>query len=76
VFEWGERLFIDAFEEIWEVVQFITNHQKPLAIYRGIAGKIKKEDRPVGGTELLKYGHTRFCSRVMMMERYDPYLHF
>jgi hypothetical protein len=51
---------------VWEVVKWITNHHKPLAIYRKLAGQEKTE----GPTELVKYAETRFASKIMMITRY------
>jgi hypothetical protein len=73
---WGESLFCDAFTDAWRVIEFISNHQKPLAEYRVIAALLKKEDSPEGGTELLKYGYTRFASRVMMLKRFEILNHW
>jgi hypothetical protein len=53
---------------VWDVVKFITNHHKPLAIYREIGNALV--DKPLGGTELIKYCETRFASKIMMITRY------
>jgi hypothetical protein len=49
------------------VVKFITNHHKPLALYRKVAEQYKKD----GPTELVKYAETRFASKIMMLMRYQ-----
>ena len=69
-YPWGEDVFSKSLDEVWEVVKFITNHHKPLALYRQIAAGIEKDKVPVGGCELKKFCDTRFGSKVSMAQRY------
>jgi hypothetical protein len=52
-----------------EIVKFITNHSKPLSIYRSMVEETPREQRPRGGTELLKPGDTRFATEFIASER-------
>lgn len=69
-FPWGESFLSDAIASVWDVVKFVSNHQKALARYRELAAEIPKESRPEGGTELIRYCETRFASKVMMLIRF------
>jgi hypothetical protein len=62
-------LFANTSSEVWEVVKFVVNHHTPLAVYREIAKAC--DDKPFGGTELIKYAETRFASRILMIMRYQ-----
>ena len=71
-YPWDEDVFHQPLSQTWEVIKFITNHQKPLARYRQIAAADEtwgEGGKPAGGTELLKYGETRFASRFIMGQR-------
>ncbi len=52
-----------------EIVKFITNHSKPLSIYRAMVEATPRVQRPRGGTELLKPGDTRFATEFIASER-------
>jgi len=67
-YPWGEDLFASTFAEVWEVVKFVVNHHTPLAVYREIAKAC--DEKPFGGTELVKYAETRFASKLLMITRY------
>lgn len=67
---WGESTFKCATDKVWTVVKFITSHQHVLAEYRDIASQIPKARHPEGGLELLKYGDTRYGSRILMLNRF------
>lgn len=62
-------MFADTFSDVWEVVKFVVNHHTPLAVYREIARAC--DDKPFGGTELIKYAETRFASKLLMIMRYQ-----
>ena len=34
---WGETTFNEPLSQVWTVIKFVTNHHKPLAVYRDIA---------------------------------------
>jgi hypothetical protein len=72
VFDWGEDLFCNSFDNGMKVVDFISGRQYPLFRFRELAKQLTPEQTPEGGTELLKWGFTRFCSRIMMLRRCDP----
>lgn len=68
--EWGISFFSKTFDDVWFVVKFVTNHHKPLARYRALvkglpAGHVLSKQ----GTEPLKYGETRFASKIIMARR-------
>jgi hypothetical protein len=52
--------------QVWEVIKFITNHQKPLALYRQVGARTSR----TGPIELLKCAETRFASKIMMIMRF------
>ncbi len=64
---WDETLFKNTFETVWQIVQAVVSHQKPLTLFRKI------DDLPVfteiGVTDPLKYADTRYGSRVIMGRR-------
>ena len=66
---WGHDFFEKTFEDAYSVIKFVSRHQKPLARYRHIALHLSKDEKPNGGTAILKYGDTRYGSRVLMGER-------
>jgi hypothetical protein len=66
---WSVDFFQKSFDEMWECIKFVTLHEKPLGIFRRIALSMPKEDQPSCGTEPLKYGETRYASRVLMAQR-------
>ena len=66
--------FSKPLDEVWEVMKFITNHHKPLALYCQIAAGIEKGKVPVGGCELKKFCDMRFGSKVPMAQRYQNVL--
>lgn len=68
VFDWDQDYFSSTIDYVWTVVKFVTNHHKPLAIYRECADCLPR--KPVGGTELVKFCETRFASRILMCARY------
>ena len=67
VIVWGETVFKNTYETVWQIVVGLVSHQKPLAIYRKIASQ--PEFSQVGATESLKYTDTRFGSKVIMGSR-------
>ena len=64
---WGETLFKNTFETVWQIVQVVVSHQKPLAPFRKIAALPAFAE--IGATEPLKYVDTRYGSRVFMGRR-------
>lgn len=64
--EWDESFFKKVFEEVYDCIKAVTKHHKTLAVFRAIAVSLPQEERPAGGTEPLKFGDTRYGSRVMM----------
>ena len=71
-YPWGENVFSEPTGNAWRVIKFIVNHQKSLARWRVIASKPEtweESGKPDGGTELLKYGETRYASRILMGSR-------
>ena len=72
----ARMLFSKPLDEIWEVVKFITNHHKPLALYRKIAASIEKDKVPVNGCKLKGFYDMRFGSKVSMAQRYRNVLCF
>ena len=61
---WVETLFKNTFEVVWQIVQDVVSHQKPLALFRKIASLPVFAE--IGVTEPLKYVDTRYGSRVLM----------
>ena len=61
---WDETLFKNTFETVWQIVQAVVSHQKPLALFRKIA--TLQAFAEIGTTEPLKYVDTRYGSRVLM----------
>ena len=59
----------DLIADCRKLVKWLTNHSKPLAFYREIAEALEPEDQPVGGSEPLKPGETRFATNFIAMER-------
>ena len=71
-FEWGSDIFLKPFTEAWDVIKFVTNHSKPHSIFRDISTDPATwigSDRPTF-CELIKWGETRFASRLLLLERY------
>jgi Protein of unknown function (DUF 659) len=68
--EWNEPLFKNTFEEVHICVKAVTAYQKPFARFRFIALELLKSGELDGGTEPLKFGPTRFGSKVLMAERF------
>ncbi len=64
---WGETLFKNTFETVWEIVQDVVSHQKHLVLFRKIA--VLPVFTQIGDTEPLKYTDTRYGSRVLMGRR-------
>jgi hypothetical protein len=64
---WGETVFKNTYETVWQIVFALVSHQKPLAIYRKIANQ--PEFSQVGATEPPKYADTRFGTKVIMGRR-------
>jgi hypothetical protein len=62
---WTRSLLADC----RSLLTYLTNHQKPLAFYREIAAAFEPEDKPIGGTEPLKPGETRFATNMIAAER-------
>ena len=58
----------------WTVIKYITNHSKPLSIFREIVAAASTwEGRKVPTKkELTKYCETRFASKVLMLQGYLP----
>jgi len=52
-----------------DIVKFITGHEKTLAIYRKKAEDLPVDQKPRGGSELLKPGDTRFATEFIASER-------
>ena len=71
-FEWGSDIFLKPFTEAWDVIKFITNHSKSHSIFREIAADPKTWiDRVIPSfCELIKFGDTRFASRLLLLKRY------
>ena len=59
---WGETIFADTIDDVWEVVKFITSHHFTLALYREKADAISDEDKEhlkgLGGTEFVNFCDT------------------
>ena len=64
---WGETVFKNTYETVWEVVLALVSHQKPLDIFRKITSQ--SEFSQVDTTESLKYADTRFGRKVIMGRR-------
>jgi hypothetical protein len=61
---WGEILFKNTFETVWQIVQGVVSHQKTLPLFRKITTlSIFTE---IGDTDPLKYTNTRYGTRVLM----------
>jgi hypothetical protein len=69
--EWDEPFFKDTFEEVHFCVKAVTGHQKSLARFSDIATELLKAKELDGGTEPLKFGLTRYGSRVLEAERFQ-----
>lgn len=73
-FDWGSSIFSEPIAQSWEVIKFITNHSKPLSIFRKIvADPTTWSDAELpqpSFCELIKHCDTRFASNVMMLQRY------
>jgi hypothetical protein len=54
---------------VWQCIQAVSAHQKPLARFHAIAEALPANEQIPGGTEPKKYGETRYGSRVTMSER-------
>ena len=61
---WDETLFKNTFETVWQIVQAVVSHQKPLSLFRKIAALPAFAE--IGSTEPLKYTDTRYGIRVIM----------
>ncbi len=64
---WGETLFKNTFETVWQIIQAVVSHQKPLALFRKIAAL--PAFAQIGATKPIKYADTRYGSRVLMGRR-------
>ena len=70
-FDWGFDVFSKPIATAWEVIKFITNHGKPLAVFRDLAADQSTWGENKAQTcELLKYAETRFASKLLMLQRY------
>lgn len=71
-FQWGSDVFAKPIGDCWESVKFITNHGKPLSVFRELARDAKTWEPGTipGMLELVKFCDTRFASRLLMLERY------
>ena len=63
-----EDFFEKAFEQVWQYIQTVSVHQKPLTRFRAIADSLPGNEQIPGGTETKKYGETRYGSRVTISE--------
>jgi Protein of unknown function (DUF 659) len=68
--EWNETLFKKTFEEVHICVKAVTAYQKTLARFRSLAQELLKSGEVDGATEPLKFGPTRFGSKVLEAERF------
>ena len=71
-FDWGSDIFFKPFTESWDVIKFITNHSTPHSIFRDISNDVESwigTPKP-NFCELIKFGETRFASRLLLLERY------
>jgi hypothetical protein len=69
---WGSDIFLKPFTEAWDVIKFITNHSTPHSIFRDISNDVESwigTPKP-DFCELIKFGETRFASRLLLLERY------
>ena len=66
---WDADLLEEAFAQVWQCIQAVSAHQKPLARFRVIAESLQTNEQILGGTDPKKYGETRYGSRVTMSER-------
>jgi hypothetical protein len=71
-FDWGTDIFLEPFTEAWDVIKFVTNHSKPHSIFRDISND---QNTWLGRVqpffcELIKFGDTRFASRLLLLKRY------
>ena len=72
-FKWDSDVFSNCIEHTWKAIKFITNHLKPLAVFRSLATSKETwvDELQPSALELLKYAETRFASKVLMVERYQ-----
>ena len=60
IIDWDEPLFCDTFEQVWEIVKFITNRTFPLARFRAIVKKLQDEEfQFTDGQSLLGFANCR-----------------
>jgi hypothetical protein len=71
-FQWDSDVFSKCIDDCWETVKFVTNHSKPLAIFRTIATDADtwSDTEAPTARELLKFCDTRFASKLLMIIRY------
>ena len=72
-YTWGYDTFSEPIDQTWEVVKYITNHQKPLSMFRKIVSDSdtwEGQEKPTQ-EELVKYCETRFASKILMLQRYQ-----
>ena len=65
--------FSEPFDQTWEVVKYIINHQNPLSMFRKIVADSdtwEGHEKPTQ-EELVKYCETRFASKNVMLQRYQ-----
>jgi hypothetical protein len=69
---WGSDIFLKPFTEAWDVIKFITNHSTPHSIFRDISNDTQTWIGTLQPNfcELIKFGETRFASRLLLLERY------
>ena len=68
--DWGSSIFLDPFTEAWDVIKFVSNHSMPHSIFRDIAKDPKTWVETPSFCELIRWGETRFASRLLMLQRY------
>jgi hypothetical protein len=69
--DWNEPYFKDTIEEVHTCVKAVTAYQKSLYCFHQIAEGLLKSGELQGCTEPLKFGATRYGSRVLEAERVD-----
>jgi hypothetical protein len=49
-----------TFAQVWQYIQTVSVHQKPLTRFRVISEALPANEQIPGGTESKKYGETRY----------------